>query len=574
MSNDILVVGIGLSALLLLNYDSVSSYFEQTSAASAAAGTSTAKPPPSSGSSAPSSGTSRPPGTSTTKPAVAVPPALNATWDTLLGVQPMLKDVALDLVLAKAASALLNESGLRLGVATSREAAALKKKEQLAGDKLITLQEKKAKLEKLKSESKTFLTSAAEKRQRISEIRALKDKVNTEKAQLKAIADTRSAALAAEKVKSDAAKAKIVAQGNKVLARQSAGTIKNKAALGTFAQRVQNNMAKRLNHARKAFGKHMASIKIPKFTMRGAVHGGASSFGIMVMAYDLVRMFNPDFEPWAKKGHPAPVVEVPAEVYEPEERFVYPLCADIEKEVDGKTIKLCRERRPMPWEELSYNGLRYYSPCPPNYSMYTWAGYARCATDSEYITSGEYITKDVPPSRANFKSGDRFTRQHKITMEEGTNYWCGGTNFDSYGGGRCGSGDHMEAAIPLFADALPQEFYDSIGLTKFLNENPGKTGNELQDPDYIYKQYQNQDSWGRYEGERVRLQKNKHQFGTPYREVQVGVRGGWDLSVEERIRQLMPDASEVEIQSAIDAANDSDIAGDSFDGGSARMIMP
>jgi hypothetical protein len=564
MSNDGLVIGLGLSALLLYNFSSVSSLLEsfaESSSSGARESSQTSQTSQKSQTSQTSQTSSSRPSSTTTITTPPPPTVLNATWDTLLGIQPMLKDLALDIVLAKASAALLNESGLRKAAVSARAAAALKRKEQLAQTKLITLQEKKAKLEKMKMESKTFMTNAAEKRQRIAEIRATKDKIVTEKAQMKAIADTKSAQLAKEKVRSDAAKAKVVAIGTKAIAAKSKSTIKNKATFAVFGQKVQNNIAKVLNKQRANFGKQMASIKLPKFTLRGATHTGASFFGLLVAAYDIVRMFDPNLDPWKKKGNPAPVEEIPYEAPVEEERYIFPLCQDIEDQVDGKTIKLCRERRPMPWEELSWNGLQYLSPCPPNYTSEKWGPYYRCTTDPMIRSSGEYITKDVPPSRADFKAGGGFARQYKITMEEGTNYWCGGTNFDSYGGGRCGSGDHMEAAIPLFADALPQEFYDNLGISKFLQENPGKSGRELEDPDYPYQQYRNRDGWGRYEGAIVRLSKNKHQFPQPYRETQIGARGGWDLTPEERIRQVMPGASEEEIKSAIDAANSDEIEG-------------
>jgi hypothetical protein len=94
------------------------------------------------------------------------------------------------------------------------------------------------------------------------------------------------------------------------------------------------------------------------------------------------------------------------------------------------------------------------------------------------------------------------------------------------------------------------------------DQQPAKyavSGNELNDPDWPYQQYQNRDDWGRYAGARKTNARFLGDFPKPYTDIGLSIRGGEQLTDEQRMKILFPDATEDEIDSAVEANNAEDI---------------
>ena len=522
---------------------------------------------------------------------------LPAWQQTVFGINDEVKNLIGDVVIGKAVSSLVNESGQRKTLAEYRANQALQKKQDAARMKLANLEAKKANMMALNQKYNTQIESAKMQRQQ-----AKIDKIEKQRAIIKEAA--RTSAIDAGKAQATAA-LNTSHNANLVKARQEATTSGKvfgktnsvKASIGLLKQRVQNRFAKIMNNTRAQFGRQLASIKLPKFTLRGSVHSGASMFGLLVAAYDLARMFDPSIDLWKMNrpgGTPKPTEDVPYTVVEPLPSFNYPLCDDIVEQglVNGTTPMLCRENRPKPWEKLGATGLTYDFECPPGYETLQWGPYKRCNLATNY--SGEWYDKDAHPRKSYMWNSIIRNSGYAGQM---TGFWW---NYPS--------GDVVEGNAPNVFAAIPEEFFVRLGLRGFVNDlniamqevEPHKEGKivgeipptwdagiaysidtpqepfrgqrffnasnkwsasgaELEDPDWPYQQYKNQDDWGRYGGARVTNTRFLGDFPMPYTDVGLSVRGGYDLTEEQRMAILFPDATADEKETAIEAANEDTI---------------
>jgi len=524
---------------------------------------------------------------------------LPAWAQTVFGVNDAAKELIGDVVLAKTISSLVNESGQRKSLAQYRASQALQKKQDAARMKLANLEAKKANMAALNQKYNTQIESVNLQRQQ-----AKIDKIEKQKQQLKELG--RTSAIDAGKQQATVA-LNTSHNVNVVKARQEATNSGKlfgksnsvKASIGIMKQRIQNKFAKIMNNTRAQFGRQLASIKLPKFTLRGSVHTGASMFGLLVAAYDLARMFDPSIDLWKMNrpgGTPKPTEDVPYTVVEPLPSFNFPLCDDIVEQglVNGTTPMLCRENRPKPWEKLGSTGLTYDFECPPGFQTLQWGPYKRCTLATNY--SGEWYDKDAHPRKSYMWNSIIRSSGYAGQM---TGFWW---NYPS--------GDVVEGNAPNVFAALPEEYFVRLGLRGFVNDlnlhmqdvQPFKeeksvgtppptwdagiaysidtpqapfkgqrffnaankwsaSGAELEDPDWPYQQYKNQDDWGRYAGARVTNTRFLGDFPMPYTDIGLSVRGGNDLTEEQRMAILFPDATADEKETAIEAANEDLIRG-------------
>ena len=524
-----------------------------------------------------------------------------AEWQqTVFGVNDQVKELLGDVVIGKAVSSLVNESGQRKTLAEYRANQALVKKQDAARMKLAKLEEKKANMLALNQKYNTQIESAKMQQQqaKIDKIAKQREKI-MEAGRTQVIDFGKAQATTALNQSHNA---------NVVKARQEATnsgklfgkTNSVKASIGIAKQRIQNRFAKIMNNTRAQFGRQLASIKLPKFTLRGSVHTGASMFGLLVAAYDLARMFDPSIDLWKMNrpgGTPKPTEDVPYTVVEPLPSFNYPLCDDIVEQglVNDTTPMLCRENRPKPWEKLGATGLTYDFECPPGFETLQWGPYKRCTLATNY--SGEWFDKDAHPRKSYMWNSIIRSSGYAGQM---TGFWW---NYPS--------GDVVEGNAPNLFAALPEEYFVRLGLRGFVNDlnismqsfepykelksgpetaptpptwnagvaysidtpqapfkgerffNAAKiwnaSGGELEDPDWPYQQYKNQDDWGRYAGARVTNTRFLGDFPMPYTDVGISVRGGSALTEEQRMAILFPDATADEKETAIEAANEDTI---------------
>lgn len=561
------------------------------------------------------------------------PPKPLPPWaTTLFAVNDVAKDLIGDVVTAKIISALLNESGQRKMLAEHRANVALKKKQESAMMKLAVLEQKKAKLLELNKNYNAKIENAKilSTQKKADAVKAKQDLIAQQKARIQSEARAKFSRDITAKYGGDVTKAKQESTTKSKLV--STGGNRSKGALGIIKQRIQNTFAKITNNTRAQYGKQIASIKLPKFTLRSTVHSGASVFGLLVASYDLVRMFDPKIDLWKgnRKTGTAPVVEeVPYPPFVPLPTFNYPLCDDVvENGIATPTNPvLCRENRPKPWEYMSKTGLGYVSDCPPGFRDFQFGVYTRCTLATNF--SGEWVNNNTPYSRwgnnnpSAWKSMIR-NSSYASTTDTSTREWNS-------------AGDYIDPNLPNVYASVPESYFLNLGLRQFVNDlntyinsavdgegkpipqqapsgsstwesdvafsidtpqkpfNPKRfdivnmnsrdssrltaeqiianaytgadqqpprwavTANDLTDPDWPYQQFQNRDDWGRYEGARVTNARFLGDFPKPYTDIGLTVRGGEQLTEEQRMKILFPDATEDEIDSAIEANNAEDI---------------
>jgi len=504
---------------------------------------------------------------------------------TMIGINDdILKPLVGDLVVARLFSALVNESGTRAQVAEYRAGQALKAKQDAVRAKLAALETKKQQLAALKSGNLTKLQAQETKLLQTQQTLEGKQRMRADVQQAK-----QQAARAAfsekmiRKYDADVIKTRQEQTTKAKLASKGAG----KTYLSIFKQRTQNQFAKVMNHTRARIGKQLSSIKLPKFTTRGAVHSSASLFGLLVGAYDLVRTFDPSIDIW-KKNHPsAPVEDVPYISPPPPPVYNLPLCDDAVTSGAATPTRpvICRENRPRSWESLSSSGLTYQSQCPPNFRKYTYGSFDMCVLSHlspEDEAMGEYITDDSRPRTA--PGWKYLIRQNDSSVDTNT--------------ALMNSEDRVWAAMPNLFESMPEDFFQRLGLRGFVNElatdisthtntppddddvpktwkagranttialpsegfNSSAYQGELSDPDWPFQQFRNRDDWGRFEGAQNRISRHLGVFGMPYSDIGISRRGGEDLTEDQIAAILFPDVSTDELDSANDAQNAQAIA--------------
>jgi predicted transposase YbfD/YdcC len=380
---------------------------------------------------------------------------------TVIGINDVAKEVLGDVVIGKIASSLINESGTRAQVAEYRANQALKAKQEAAQKKLVTLQEKKAQLSALGQKTGRVNIEALKTQDALNRTNWAISQINMDKENMRKEYRKQFS----EKIKlqwgTDVTKARQdYSTQSKLVAPQNM----SKTSLAMIKQRIQNKFAKIMNNARQAIGKQFASIKLPKFTTRGAVHSSASMFGFLVMAYDLVRMFDPRIDiwagaPWRRSGGVPPPEEVPYTAPPPEVKYDFPLCEDaiLTGAADPDHIVMCRENRPLPWENLSSDGLTYRTPCPPNFREEKFGPYVNCVLVAGSVRDeyeGEYYTRDAWPRKN--PSWNYVMRNSGIDVNTGTGEWNS-------------AGDYIEGNHPSLYSSMPESFFENLGLRNFVN---------------------------------------------------------------------------------------------------------
>jgi hypothetical protein len=504
---------------------------------------------------------------------------------TMIGINDeILKPLVGDLVIARIFSALINEAGTRAQVAEYRAGQALQKKQDAVRAKLAALETKKQQLTILKAGNMNKLQAQEVKLLQTQQKLEIKQNITAANQRIKQ-QEARAAfsQKLIQKYDADVIKARQEQTTKAKLAVKGGG----KTYLSIFKQRAQNKFAKLMNHTRAFVGKQLASIKLPKFTTRGAVHSTASLFGLLVGAYDLVRMFDPRIDIW-KKNHPnAPIEEVPYQEPPVPPVFNLPLCDDAVTSGAATPTNpvLCRENRPRSWETLSSSGLTYQRSCPPNFQKYTYGSFDFCVLSRLSVadeTQGEYITDDSRPRTApGWKS---LIRNNRSDIDTNT--------------ALLNSEDRVWANIPNLYESVDEGFFDRLGLRQFVTQlgvdisthtntlaydsrvpktwsagtanstvslptegfNSSAYQGELSDPDWPFQQFRNRDDWGRYEGAQVTIGRHLGMFAMPYSDIGISRRGGEDLSEDQIAAILFPDVTTDELDSANDAQNAEEIA--------------
>ena len=98
-----------------------------------------------------------------------------------------------------------------------------------------------------------------------------------------------------------------------------------------------------------------------------------------------------------------------------------------------------------------------------------------------------------------------------------------------------------------------EAFYYVTPPSNFMGYEYSK--GELSDPDFYFQQWKNRDDWGRFEGARVTLRRHLGFFSQPFSDIGLTTRGGENLTEEQKIAMLFPDATEDEKDSAVYNAN-------------------
>jgi hypothetical protein len=521
-------------------------------------------------------------------------------------VQGAVKDLTMDIVASRVAMAALNESGLRRIAANERARKALQAKKAAAESKLSRLAAAKANLEANKSQMK----SSAHYKENVKlnyKIALANEELQKQKTKEKDYAwrGVEATIKASEKAKAD-----IKIQGDKILAKQAlkqqqklaSKSSMKKPIMGLFVKKVTKAFSKGINNTRSFASKAKASFKLPKFTTRGAIHTSAGLFGLVVMAYDLVRTFEPKADPFYKPNDPNQVETVVVEPIAPMESYNFPLCDDVMNDgrANADTPVLCRENKPKPWEQTGNLGLGYMSECPPNYKK--WYGW-RSVSAGEYTpaNSGE---QSVPYSRCVLAVGDRYGGNN-FTGELTGLFQDINTRAETHYRGN----GILEFTSMTRWDATPEKFFVDLGLRAFANEmatvsggkiagstgtnngwatewsplvrNSGKPedgitvpsgaltdgvdynpNNAKSDPDFQWFQTglpNEVTKQGGGEFSRIPV-KYLGDFAIPYTDVKVSWRGGWGLSEKEKMKKLFPDMTDMEYDSAMTNANADNIA--------------
>jgi len=520
---------------------------------------------------------------------------------TLFDINIVARDLITDLVLAKIAGSLLNESGLRKTVAEHRANVSLQKKKEITEKKLIILQEKQAKLLTIKEKFGNLSTISAlqTKLKRIEEVTRV---IAGEKAVIKEQSKNKASLY----IKAEADKFRMQKE-NVTKANLISKTPSSKLTLSVFKQKVQTHFAKVMNNARGYLGKQKAILILPKITTRTAIHSSASLLGLVIGAYDLIRMFDPKLDPFYKKpGAPAPVAEEFSYGVAPDSiQYNLPDCQEILEtgQANGSVALLCKENRKKQWETLSYNGLTYNSPCAVGFKELQWGSYRRCVLTGQYgmeEVQGRYwkdndnifetdrldrnkpsLAASVPDSfyvglglRQFYDSIQSLTDSSgKYTGTIDLNNTIEGRGNFAYGPA-VGEGAVAPPTVeaPQYYDKYaegvsyrdeqikrefePERFKNYTGpkpVSGQTNLLPG-TGDNA-DPDWYATQFPNSDAWGTGSLEINTLTRNLSEYGAPYTNVGVSFRGGWDLTDRQRLIQLYPNATELEIDSALEAGN-------------------
>ena len=254
-----------------------------------------------------------------------------------------------------------------------------------------------------------------------------------------------------------------------------------------------------MNHTRANIGKQLASIRLPKFTSRGAVHSSASMFGMLVGGYDLVRMFDPSIDIWAgapwRQGTGKVEEEVPYKDPPPQPKYDFPLCEDaiLSGAANPDKVVFCRANRPLPWEALSDDGLTYRTACPPNYRAEKWGVYRNCVLAQSYIDDeyrGLYYDLDNWPKKTS--SWNYKMRDSGLNVDTGTGEWNS-------------AGDYIQGNHPTLYSSMPEDFFANLGLRGFVNtlaNEIARTGGKNEDtvgPRAV--EYPNKKTFPKLEGE-------------------------------------------------------------------------
>jgi len=515
------------------------------------------------------------------------------------------KDLAMDLVAAKVTSAALNESGLRKTVAQERARKAQQAKVDAASSKLAKLEAAKANLEAKKGQMK----SSAQYKENLK----LDYKISLGKQELEKQSGKQEtkkwASLYAQSEASEKAKNKIKIEGDKILAKQAikqqqklaSKSPMKKPIMGLFVKKVSNSFAKGINNTRSYMAKAKASIKLPKFTTRTAVHTSAGLFGLVVMAFDLVRTFEPKADPFYKPSQPDQVQTVPVETIAPMQSYNLPLCDDV---INNGTATadnpvLCRENKPKPWEQVGNLGLGYMNECPPNYQK--WYGWS--SSSGGDFRAADSAGQSVPYSRCVLAVGRKWPSDfageltglfQDINTKVETNY---------------AGNAILELTSMTRFDATPEKTFVDLGLRAFANDMANQSGgkkagsvgtnnawatdwsplvknsgkaedgitvpsgaltdgvdynpnNAKSDPDFQWFQTglpNEVTKQGGGEFARIPV-KYLGDFAIPYTDVGVSWRGGQALSDKDRMKKLFPDMTDMEYDSSITNANADNIA--------------
>lgn len=545
-------------------------------------------------------------------------------------VSDLIKENVAEVAISKMSMALLNEAGNRRVLAEYRAEQALKRKQEASLKKLGVLEQKKLKLDAVKDKYNLQLANAQLKREqgKLDRTQAQMTLIQKDQAILKT--DARQQSLA--QMKTDSKMDLIKARQNSTTQAQLVGKSNtNRPTLGVLKNRIMSNFAVRLNNARVSIKTQMANFRLPRFTTRGAVHGGASLFGLIVFAYDMVRMFDPRIDIWKQNrgtNNPVPeqvVVPGDPEPFPQQKSFTnLPSCDQVVEDGTATPTNpvLCRENAKKPWEELRYDGLAYLQKCPPQWHSGAWNGvgmssggfYERCTLATNY--AGEY---------------------YDVNSEKSPPWWnvsnstTGNTGIEGREWNRL---DLIEPNMPNLYASLPDSYFERMGLKQFvtnlnleINKTPtvvtydtlptwasdvaysidtplasfnvndyvdfSKTNqggvtpaglyvkSGANDIDWPYYQMRTPPAWNEpgqgAASMLVQMQQDREtgkdtvgkvwtaspylgDFGRPYSDVGLSVRGGESLTAEQKIRALYPDASADEIDSAIVNANAEAIA--------------
>jgi len=417
---------------------------------------------------------------------------------TVIAINDPVKELLGDVVISKIVSAAINESGTRAQIAQYRADQALKAKQEAAQNKLVALQEKKAKLASLGQKSGPLNIQALKAQDALTKSNTAIALINQDRENMR----KQYREQFSQKIKAQwGTDVKQARQEYSTRSQLLSSSNPGKSSLAIIKQRIHNGFAKVMNHTRANIGRQLASIRLPKFTSRGAVHSSASMFGMLVGGYDLVRMFDPKIDiwagaPWRSQTGEAPAEEVPYTAPPPQPKYDFPLCEDaiLSGVANPDKVVFCRANRPLPWEGLSDDGLTYRTACPPNYKAEKWGVYRNCVLVNTYIDAeyrGLWYDRENWPSKA---SGWSYgIRDSGYDISTGTGEWNS-------------AGDYVEGNHPTLYSSMPEDFFVNLGLRGFANtlaNEIARTGgmNEHQPTGRPYVEYPTKENLPRLEGE-------------------------------------------------------------------------
>lgn len=417
---------------------------------------------------------------------------------TVIAINDPIKELLGDVVISKIVSAAINESGTRAQIAQFKAEQARKARQEAAQNKLVALQEKKAKLAAMGLKKGSLNIEALKAQDALNKANWTIAAINQDKENLRK--NYRAQFSEQLKLKYDADIQKARQEYSTKSQLLSSGK-PGRSSLAIIKQRIHNGFAKVMNHTRASIGRQLASIRLPKFTTRGAVHSSASMFGMLVGAYDLVRMFDPRIDiwagaPWRSQTGEAPAEEAPYTAPPPQPKYDFPLCEDaiLSGVANPDKVVFCRANRPLPWEGLSDDGLTYRTACPPNYRAEKWGVYRNCVLVQSYVDAeyrGEWYDRDNWPSRA---SGWTYgVRDSGYDINTGTGEWNS-------------AGDYVQGNHPTLYSSMPDDFFANLGLGNFqydLANEIARTGgkNEHVNMGYPKVEWPTAETLPRLEGE-------------------------------------------------------------------------